>query len=194
MASVLTPIGMLSFPNLFVPKPPAPGADPRFGINLVLDKAAQAKPAYQELRKLVAQTIDEEWGLGKSKDTAWLSKQRIRLPFRPTSDRDYTGYDVEGGVFIAPWSKNKPGLVDANREDILVPGDVWSGQLARCTVHCFAYDTSGNKGVAFNLNNVQICKADMPRLDGRKAAKDEFDDVGDSEMGDRPPLSDEPPF
>ena len=192
MSSVLTPTGIMSFPNLFVPKPPAPGAEPRFGLNLILDRAAQADPQYAALRRLVGECIDEKWGAGKSRDMDWIKRQKIKTPFRPSAERDYTGYDVDGGVFISPWSKNKPGLVDARRQDILVPGDVWSGQLVRCTVHAFAYDTSGNKGVAFNLNNVQVVKQDMPRLDGRKAAKDEFGDVeGSAPAGT---TDSEPPF
>lgn len=199
MSSVRTPTGVLSFPQLFVAKPQVAGGDPRFSLNLILDKAAQATPEYQALRKIVAETIDEKWGTGKSQDKEWMKKTKLRLPFRKTSDRDYTGYDIEDGIFISPWSKNKPGLVDARRQDILVPGDVWSGQLVRVTVHAFAYAQQGNSGVGFNLNNVQVVKADMPRLDGRKAAKDEFDDVGgtaDPEAGEQnaDPFGDEPAF
>jgi hypothetical protein len=196
MSSVRTPTGVLSFPQLFQAKAQVQGGDPRFSINLILDKTAQATPEYQQLRKIVAATIDEKWGVGKSQDKEWIKRMKLRLPFRPTADRDYTGYDIEGGVFISPWSKNKPGLVGPDLQDITVPGDIWSGQLARCTVHAFAYETQGNRGVSFNLNNVQITKLDMPRLDGRKPAKDEFDNVGaDPEAGDGDPFSgDEPPF
>lgn len=197
MSSVRTPNGILSFPNLFVAKPQVAGGDPRFSLNLILDKAAQATDAYKQLRALVADAIDDKWGQGKSKDAEWIRRTKLRLPFRPCADRDYAGYDVDGGVFISPWSKNKPGIVDKDLNDIMVPGDVYSGQLVRCTVHAFSYDTQGNKGVSFNLNNVQIVKADMPRLDGRRNAKDEFDRLGDPEAGDASsPFDDasDPPF
>lgn len=197
MSSLRTPTGMLSFPQLFQAKAAAPGAEPRFSINLIFDRAAQATPEFAALRRQVAQAIDAKWGAGKSQDREWIKRNKIRSPFRSCSDREYAGYDVEGGVFIAPWSKNKPGVVDARLQDILVPSDVFSGQLARCTVHAFAYDQQANKGIAFNLNNVQITRADMPRLDGRKEAKEEFDNIGaDPELGDREPaLADnEPPF
>jgi hypothetical protein len=193
MSSILTPIGMLSFPQLFVPKPPAPGAEERFGCNLVFDKNAQTTPEWVALKQAVAAAIDEKWGTGKSRDKAFVSK--LRMPWRSCSDRDYTGYDVDGGVFIAPWSKNKPGIVGPNgKTAILIASDVWSGQLARATVHPFCYDTSGNKGVNLNLNNLQIAKLDMPRLDGRKKPEDEFDAIGDAEAGDTGVSSNEPPF
>ena len=40
MASLMTPYGLLSFPNLFTPRAPAEGAEPRYSINLVFDEKA----------------------------------------------------------------------------------------------------------------------------------------------------------
>jgi hypothetical protein len=100
----------------------------------------------------------------------------MRSPFRPCAEKQYSGYDIPNGVFISPWTKSKPGLVDAVRNEILTPEDVWAGQLARATVSPFYYFNSGNKGVSFALNNLQIVRADGPRLDGRKKAVDDFDD------------------
>lgn len=191
MTSIMTPTGILSFPALWTPRPPAPNAEPRYNCNIVFDRAAQATPEYQELRRAVAGAINDKWGAGKSQDKVFLAK--TRLPFRPCSEKDYSGYNIEGGVFINPWSKNRPGVVDARRNDIHVASDVWAGQLCRATVHVFAYDTAGNRGVAFNLNNLQIVKADMPRLDGRRPAKDEFPDAeGEDAMAGAD--ADYPPF
>jgi hypothetical protein len=44
----------------------------------------------------------------------------------------------------------------------------------RASLRAFAYDTNGNKGVSFGLNNIQKL-GEGQRLDGRKAATDEFD-------------------
>ena len=174
MASFRTPIGILSFPNLFSPRPRAPGGEPVYQCSLLFDQAAQRDPAYQALRRAVAECIDQNFGAGKSQDRAFL--QTIRMPFRDTSEKQYKGYDIPGGKFISPWTKTKPGLVDAQRNEIMVPEDIWAGQLARATVSPFPYNTSGNKGVSFALNNLQICRTDGERLDGRMKAQDEFDD------------------
>ena len=37
----------------------------------------------------------------------------------------------------------------------------------------------GNQGVHFLLNNVQICRTDGKRLDGRKSAPDDFEEYED---------------
>ena len=189
--SIQTPIGLLSFPHLFVPRPPAQGAEPRFSCALLFDATAQKDPKFLALRKGVAAAIEDKWP-GKARDPAFIA--RLRSPFRKTAEKDYQGYkDMIGGVYIQPWSKDRPGVVDARVQDITVPADVWSGQMARATVKPFAYDTSGNMGVAFNLNHVQICRTDGLRLDGRTTAAQDFETYGEVEdlaMAD----DSEPPF
>lgn len=186
-----TPIGILSFPNLFVARAAVQGGEPRFSLNLIFDEPATKSPEYQALRAAVAEAIDNEWGVGKSKDAKFV--QGLRLPFRKASEKQYAGYD-KGVIFVHAWSKQKPGVVDAQRQDILVPDDVWAGQLARATVRCFAYNQSGNKGVSFALENVQIAKKDMPRLDGRVAANAAFDDLPVDGGNAAAPAGDDAPF
>jgi hypothetical protein len=175
--SVKTPTGILSFPVLFTPKAVVPGGDPRYGVNLILDPVAQKTPEFAAMKAAVLKVIDEKWGPGKSKDRAFLD--RLTLPFLRCEDQKYDGYQVTGGIFIRPWSKSRPGLVDHLRQEINVPGDVWAGQLARLSISPFAYQQTGNLGVNFGLNNVQICGPGPRRLDGRRPAKDDFDDYVD---------------
>lgn len=173
----LSPIGMISFPHLFTPKAPAQGAEPRFSINLIFDKAAQADPAFKELKKQVMAAAEEEWP-GKAADMFKTGK--LRSPFRDCKTKeDFAGYDVDGGVFIQAWTKTKPGIVNGRLQEITVPGDIWAGQLGRIDYKAFGYDNSGNKGVSLLLNNVQITKMDMPRLDGRASADKAFTAVDD---------------
>ena len=191
--SLKTPIGILSFPTLFTPRALAntPNAEARYSLSLLFDQKAQATPEFKDLKKACAQAIDERWGTGKSQDKSFVSK--LRLPFRKCSDKQYDGYDIPGGLYISPWTKSRPGLIDAQRNEITVPEDVWAGQMARCTVNCRAYAQQGNQGVHFLLNNVQICRTDGKRLDGRKAATDDFDEYEDVLTGDQE-VEEEIPF
>jgi hypothetical protein len=173
-ASIRTPIGILSFPNLFSPRPRVPGGEPVYQCSLLFNESAQKDPAYEALKRAVREEIDDKCGAGKSRDPQFMAG--LRSPFRWTSEKQYNGYDILNGIFISPWSKMKPGLVDAVRNEITVPEDIWAGQLVRATVSPFYYNTSGNRGVSFALNNLQVCRTDGPRLDGRKKAVDEFDD------------------
>ena len=110
------------------------------------------------------------------------------MPWRDGSEKDYEGYG-EGTLFISPWSKFKPGIVDRNKTEILVPADVGAGQLARFSVTPFAWETSGKMGVSLQIEHVQIVKADMPRIDGRRNAAQAFDDDLGSD-----PVDDDMPF
>ncbi len=168
MTALITPFGILSFPTLFVPRAPVEGAEPRYSLTLVFDKVQQATAEYKTLRDAVAACAREKWGN--------KVPSNLRSPFRDASEKDYAGYE-DGFIFINAWTKTAPGLVGPNREDIHDPNDIWAGQLARASVKPFAYDTSGNRGIGLSLQNVQIGKFDMPRLDGRVAASKAFDDA-----------------
>ena len=169
---IRTPVGILSFPALFEARSPAPGADARFQINLLFDKEAQQSTEYKDLQNEIVKCAKEAFG-------ADIDFSSIRLPLRNAGEKKYNGYN-EGSTFIAPWSKSKPGLVDARLQELYDPNDVWAGQKARATVKPFSYNTSGNRGVSLALNNVQIVKKDMPRIDGRVAANEDFDLVGEA--------------
>lgn len=175
MPSILTPPGMGMFVHLFVPKPVVAGGEPRFNIILLFDKEAQETPAYKALKKGVAEAIDAKFGAGKSRDQAFIAK--LRMPFRDAAEKkQYSGF-MPGMTFINPWTKERPGIVDGKLHDIITASDVWAGQMMRATVTPFAYDQGANKGASFMLNNVQIVKSDMPRMDGRKNANQDFDPV-----------------
>lgn len=179
--TLITPPGVLSFAHLFKPHAAVQGQEPRFSLVLIFSPESQKTPEYQALRKAVHGAITKEWGAQKAADQAFLS--RLRLPFRKAEEKQYAGYEP-GHIFISPWTKSRPGVVDGRNQDMM-EADVWSGQVARASVRPFAYTQSGNMGVSFALNNVQIMKKDMPRLDGRKKASDEFGLVdGDPAMAD----------
>lgn len=167
------------FPALYVAKPAAQGGEPRFSCILGFSELAMKTAAYANLRKAVHAAMAEKWGAAKAADANFV--RSLRLPFRQASEKEYAGFD-KFEVFISPWSKNKPGVMDVNGTDILVPEDVWAGQLARATVRAFAYENSGNKGVAFGLEHVQIVKADGERIDGRRSAQQAFSNVDNSEF------------
>lgn len=171
MPAVITPVGMLSFPNLFTPRAAAPGQEPMYSASCLFDAKAQQSPEYTAMRKAAHEAGVKKWGAEKMKDTSFT--RGLRMPFRPAGEKAYAGYE-EGMTYIAARTKDQPGVLDARNQEITVPADVWPGQLCRLFVAPFAYDFSGNRGISFALNHVQITKQKMPRLDGRVAATNAF--------------------
>ena len=176
--SLVTPYGTLSFPNLFEARAvPNTNQEPQFSTILVFDEQAQKKPEYKALLDAISTVADEKWP--RKSD-----QKNLRMPIRKTDEKDSLSNFPAGSTFINIKSKNAPGIVDRNRNEILTKAEVWAGQLARAFVRPYAYDVSGNKGVALGLENVQIVKSDMPRIDGRKSAAESFTDVTEFEDED----------
>lgn len=182
MALLITPPGLLSFPNLFVAKPPAKDAKPRFNCILIFNAKAQKAPEFAALKAAELEAARKKHG-DKLDNPAFMKK--FTWAFHDWEEmQQYSGFD-EGTVHLKPWSYQRPGVVwpyagaDGRPAPITVPDDIFPGQLARADVNFFGYTEGGNYGVSCGLNNLQIVKRDMPRLDNRVAASKAFDAIED---------------
>ena len=170
---VMTPEFRVSFPAVFKPKRQKGDAtsEPKYGLTMLFPKGADLS----KLKAAAQEAVKEKWGDKPPKN--------LRSPFRDQGEKEYEGY-VEGAVFVSASSKQKPGLVDRQRQDIIDETEFYPGCYARATIRAFAYDNNGNKGVAFGLNNVQKLRDGDP-LGGRTRAQDDFaDDLPPDEGAD----------
>jgi hypothetical protein len=170
MASFNTPYATLSFPHLFTKRARAEGANPVFTASFIFGTASQKSPAYKAL-------VDGCIAAAKDKFGANVNLKTVAMPFRDAGDKadKFAGYSA-GDMYVNAWSDNKPGIVDARRQDVLLPEEVWAGQLVRANLTPFAWTNSGKKGVSLGLNHIQIIRTDTPRIDGRASASAVFDD------------------
>ena len=168
LEKILTPPGVASFMNLTKPRAAALGAEPRYSMVLIFDKKAQATPEFRALQAGVEKAIAEKWPGKKPFGLA--------SPFRDGAEKEgqYEGYHA-GDIFISPWSKTQPGVVDRKKQSIIDWSEIYSGWTARANVRPFGYEQAGKKGVAFLLDNVQFLKPGE-RLDGRGSAENAFPD------------------
>jgi hypothetical protein len=171
MSALVTPYAVLSFPNVFTPKPRSEGGEPVYSCSLLFDTVAQKSKEYKAMMDACVTAAKEKFG-----DKVNLSQ--IHMPFRDAAEKSdkYQGYE-DGMTFINPWTKNKPGIVDARLQDVLLPEQVFAGQIVRAQVVPFAWTNSGKRGVSFGLNHLQLVKHDAPRIDGRVSANKAFDVV-----------------
>lgn len=170
MTKVITPQAVLSYPHLFEPTLPPGATEPVYSCALVFEKGTDLA----ELKKAALAAATEKFG---AKAESLIRDGKLRLPFR--TDTEDKGYP-EGAVFMNVKNKSKPGIVstypgaDGKPTTIDDPAQVYAGCKVRASLRAYAYDVSGNKGVAFSLGNLQKL-ADGERLDGRVKAQDEFD-------------------
>jgi hypothetical protein len=188
--SPTTPIGVLSFPALFKPRAPSPGAEERFSVVLIFDPAAQATPEYKAMKKAVMDAATAKWGV---KAADMIRNGQVHMPFRDAAEKSQWPGFYDGSVFINPWSKQKPDVIDGRLQDV-VPSDVFPGVKGRVTYTVFAYETAGKKGVSFGLNNVQLTDFTGERLDGKKKGAQDFDAMDGDDQTSNQMDEDDLPF
>lgn len=177
---VVTPKATLSYPHLDVPQAgQKPGDKAKYSATLIFPDGADLAP----LAAAVLAAAEEKYG---AKAAEMLRTGALKSPFR--KDAEAKGY-APGSVFINTRSERKPGLVylhagaEKSTDGKLLPAripedkvkeDLYPGCFVRAQLRAFAYDTSGNKGVSFALNNVQKL-GDGERIDDRQDATQAFD-------------------
>lgn len=163
---VKTPVFRASFPHVFKPHSGFAGQAPKYSLVMLFDKKTAD---IKELKKAAMNAAIEKWG-PKEK---W--PKGVRFPFRDGDEKsDMQGY--EGTIFVSASSKQKPQVINKNKELLTEEdGAFYAGCFAKATLLAYAYDTAGNKGVSFALQNV-LKIGDGESFSGRKAAEDDFSD------------------
>lgn len=193
-----TPPCRLAFPKLITPEKNERTGQNQYKATLLFRRD---DPGVKELMRVALKVAKDKWGEKIPKGVAKrdLAKQS-GWPFRDQGDFDeYKGFEP-GALMLSVASTTPPGFVDRNRETLVDPAsEIYPGCWVRVTLACATYDTDGNKGVTFYLNNVQKLK-DGPRLDNRIDAEDEnwgddidddFFDEDDDKPARRDPLDDD---
>lgn len=177
--SVITGVVTLSYPHVAQPQDQTdddgkPTGKKYFSAALVYDPGADLTRE----RNALAAAAEAAYPNGAGIEMLRIGK--LNQPIR--TDAEAKNYPV-GSVFLNARTQKKPQVVfnypdPATGKPMIVPEDriaelVYAGVKARVSLRAFTYNKKGKKGVSFALGNIQII-ADGTRLDGRKAAVDEF--------------------
>lgn len=182
MKKLVTPVFRASFPNLFVPKAMQEGQTPKYSVSAIFEPATMSEPDKKRWAAIL-ELVDEAT-LEKFKKKAAALPGNYKQAIRDGNEKaELEGYG-EGKVFANLSSRMKPGVVDAEGND-LTPEDIYPGCYLRATVTAYAYDQGGGKGVALGLQNIRFVR-DGERLDSRTDANEDFKDVDDRDEDDDP--------
>lgn len=162
---IVTPTFRAAFADVFKAKA-FQGGEPKFSVTMLFKKGTNL----DALKKLAQDKIEERWP-DKSK-----RPKGLKTPFRDGDTVEWDGF--AGHIFAKASSLYPPGVVDQQRQVIITPDGFYSGCHARASINAFAYDTMGNQGVSFGLQNLQFVKDDEP-FSGRTAPEDDFDELPD---------------
>jgi len=177
---VVTPEFRVSFPQVFEPKGVNPGDKLKFSVQMLFqvketEKSRSEGRAVVDIRPLkeaALKIIHEKFGTDRSK---WPD---LKLPFRDgaeTGKKDQEGYG-DGIIFVNASSSNKPGIVDGQKQPIIMPSEFYGGCYARATVNPYYWKYMGKEGVSFGLQNLQKLR-DGDAFSGRSKPEEDFDAI-----------------
>lgn len=166
MAKVITGKVRFSYCNVFQPKAAVEGQEAKYSVCILIRK--DDKKTLAAIEKAIEEAKQE----GKEK---WGGKipAKLNLPLRDGDEERPDQPEFRGHYFLNASSKFKPGLVDKQLNPIIDPEEFYSGVYGRASINFYAYNVSGNRGIAAGLNNLQKLSDGEP-LGGRVRAEDEF--------------------
>lgn len=170
---VITGVVRLSYANVWEPKS-INGGKEKYSVSVIIPKSDTK--TLEAIEKAVDAAIEDGRGKFGGKIP---NKASLKLPLR---DGDIDRPDDEAyadSYFVNANSITPPQVVDKDINLILERSEIYSGVYARVSISFYAFNSSGNRGIACGLGNIQKIKDGEP-LGGRTdAAVDFATDVDD---------------
>lgn len=159
-----------SYLHVFEPHAIEEGQDKKYSVSLLIPKSDKKTLA------AIKKAIEAAKEAGKSTKFGGKIPANLKMPLRDGDVDRPDQPEYAGHYFINANSTNKPGIVDANVQPIIDSTELYSGCYGRASVNFYAYNVSGNRGIACGLNNIQKLR-DGETLGGRSRAEDDFEPV-----------------
>ena len=162
----------LSYVNIFEPKEPQGGGDPKYSVTLLIPKSdtttvGKIKEAIAEARESFCRRNGAN-ALPTKPNTTLHDGDGVR------DSGDPYGPECKGCYVITVSSKQKPVIVDAFRNPVTDPGEVYSGCYGRAAINFYGYSNNGKKGISAGLLSIQKLHDGEPF--GTVGSADDFDD------------------
>ncbi|MGM9938068.1 MAG: DUF2815 family protein [Candidatus Ornithomonoglobus sp.] len=143
-------------------------SDEKYSVSLIIPKSDK------ETLKKIKQAIEEAKQDGKVSKFGGKIPANLKLPLRDGDIERPDDPAYENSYFINANSKEKPQIVDRQKNRIRDREEVYSGCYARVSISIYPFNVRGNRGIACGLGNIQKI-ADGESLGGRTRAEDDFD-------------------
>lgn len=155
-----------SYAHVFEPRS-TNGGDPKYSVSLLIPKSNTAAV------KLIEDAVNAAKQLGKTSKWGGKIPGNCKTPLRDGDTERPDDPAYAGCYFINANANSAPGIVDADRNPILTRSEVYSGVYGRASITFYAFNSSGNRGIACGLNNLQKVRDGEP-LGGKASAEDDF--------------------
>lgn len=167
---VVTGICTFSYLNCWDPKS-INGGTPKFSVSLIIPKSDTK--TIEKIKAAIQAAYEEGQAKLKGNGKSVPALSVLKTPLR---DGDAERPDDEvyrNSYFINANSATAPGIVDADRNQIIDRSEMYSGVKGRASINLYAFNSNGNKGIACGLNNLQLIRPGEP-LGGKASAEADF--------------------
>ena len=172
------PNTVFSYLTVLEPKTPLGGGTPKYSVSLIIPKSDTV--TIQKIKDAIRAAYQEGESKLKGSSKSVPPLEQIRTPLRDGDRERPDDPAYKNAYFVNASSANKPGVVDANLQEIIDPHELYSGIIGRASINFFAYNTNGNRGIGCGLNHLKKLKDGTP-LGGFSRAEDDFAGLDDDE-------------
>ena len=157
------------------------GGTPKFSVSLLIPKTDTV--TVKKIKAAIEAAYREGEAKLKGNGKTVPPLTAIKTPLRDGDAERPDDPAYAGHYFVNANSATAPGIVDADCQPILTRSEVYSGVYGRASISFFVFNSSGNRGVACGLNNLQKIRDGEP-LGGRASAESDFSDFDDEDDDD----------
>lgn len=164
-----------SYANVWDPKA-INGGTPKYSVSLIIPKTDTV--TVNKIKAAIQSAYEEGEGKLKGNGRTAPALSVLKTPLRDGDIEKPDDEAYKNAYFVNANSPTAPGIVDADRQEIIDRSEVYSGVYGRASINFYAFNRNGNKGIACGLNNLQKIKDGEP-LGGKSRAVDDFADDDD---------------
>ena len=157
------------------------GGTPKFSVSLLIPKSDTV--TVKKIKDAIEAAYREGEAKLKGNGKSVPALSVIKTPLRDGDQERPDDPAYAGHYFLNANSTTAPGIVDADCQPILTRSEVYSGVYGRASISFYAFNSSGNRGIACGLNNLQKIRDGDP-LGGRASAESDFSDFDDEDDDD----------
>ena len=175
---VVTGICTFSYLNCWDPKS-INGGTPKFSVSLIIPKSDTK--TIEKIKAAIQAAYEEGQAKLKGNGKSVPALSVLKTPLRDGDAERPDDAVYRNSYFINANSATAPGIVDADRNQIIDRSEMYSGVKGRASINLYAFNSNGNKGIACGLNNLQKI-ADGTPLGGKSLAEDDFATADDEDF------------
>ena len=155
-----------SYCHVFEPDSINGSDEKKYSVSILISK--KDKAIVEQVKKAINEAVKE--GISR---LGGKVPPNMKTPLRDGDEERPDDDDYAGCYFFNANCKTKPGIINKRKQPIVDTTEFYSGCYGYASVSFYAFNTSGNKGIACGLNNLMKTRVGE-NLGGRAKAEDDF--------------------